>query len=128
LKIAVTFRALGRQGLGRLVDACHDLARYAAARITADDRLELAAPPVLTTVVFRYRTAAATSDTVNAELRRRLLLDGAAVVGRTEIDGAVWLKLTLLNPHTTVTDIDALLDAVRTAGDNTPAWRQPHDR
>src|SRR5205814_6973305 len=55
LKVAVTFRALGRRGLGGLVDACHDLALHAAARIADDDRLELAAPPVLSTVVFRYR-------------------------------------------------------------------------
>ncbi|MEO3777259.1 pyridoxal-dependent decarboxylase [Micromonospora sp. B11E3] len=121
LKIAVTLRALGRRGVGRLVDACHDLARHAADRISADGRLELAAPPVLSTVVFRYRADPAHTDTVNGDLRRRLLRDGAAVIGRTEIDGAVWLKLTLLNPHATTADVDALLDAVRAAGDGTRA-------
>jgi L-2,4-diaminobutyrate decarboxylase len=112
-KIAVTFRALGRDGLGRLVDACHDLARHAAARVEAHPRLELAAPPVLTTVVFRHTAGSA----VNAALRRRLLADGAAVVGRTEIGDAVWLKLTLLNPYATRADVDALLDLVVAAGD-----------
>ena len=68
-KLAVTFRALGRQGMGALVDACHDLAWHAAARVDADARLELAADPVLTTVVFRYR-AGARSNRVNAALRR----------------------------------------------------------
>ena len=76
----------------------------------------LAAEPVLTTVVFRYRSDAARVDTVNAELRRRLLRSGAAVIGRTEIDGAVWLKLTLLNPHASTADVDALLDLVCAAG------------
>jgi L-2,4-diaminobutyrate decarboxylase len=107
-KIAVTFRALGRDGLGRLVDACHDLARHAAARVVAHPDLELAAGPVLTTVVFRHRGG----DAVNAGLRRRLLERGTAVVGRTELDGAVWLKLTLLNPYATTADVDALLGAV----------------
>jgi L-2,4-diaminobutyrate decarboxylase len=130
-KMAVTFRALGRQGLGRLVDACHDLARHAATRITADPRLELAAPPVLTTVVFRYRAerdpAARIAgqrpgpDRLNAALRRRLLAAGTAVVGRTEVGGAVWLKLTLLNPNATRADVDALLDAVIRAG-ATETW------
>jgi L-2,4-diaminobutyrate decarboxylase len=117
-KLAVTLRALGRRGLGRLVDACHDLARHAAARVEGDPCLELAMPPVLSTVVFRYRangTGGAGPD-VNAALRRRLLYDGTAVVGRTEVDGAVWLKLTLLNPHATTADVDALLDAVVAAG------------
>lgn len=116
LKVAVTFRALGRRGIGRLVDACHDLAMHAADRVSADDRLELAARPVLTTVVFRYGAEPASTDAVNAGLRRRLLRAGAAVIGRTEIDGAVWLKLTLLNPHATTADVDALLDAVCAAG------------
>ncbi|WP_329109923.1 pyridoxal-dependent decarboxylase [Micromonospora sp. NBC_01699] len=114
-KLAVTFRALGRQGMGALVDACHDLARYAAARIAADPDLELAADPVLTTVVFRYR-AGVRSSRVNAALRRRLLVDGSAVVGRTDVADAVWLKLTLLNPHATTADVDALLDLVIRAG------------
>ena len=46
----------------------------------------------------------------------RLLTAGSAVVGRTEIGDAVWLKLTLLNPHATNADVDALLDLVVRAG------------
>jgi L-2,4-diaminobutyrate decarboxylase len=126
-KVAVTFRALGRSGLGALVDTCHDLARYAAAQIAAAPRLELTADPVLTTVVFRYRPVTASdrvvADRINAALRRRLLAEGAAVVGRTSIgadddpNGGVRLKLTLLNPYATHADVDALLAAVVTAGD-----------
>ncbi|WP_406298794.1 aspartate aminotransferase family protein [Embleya sp. NBC_00888] len=127
-KIAVTLRALGRSGLGELVDRCHDLARHAAELIHADPRLELVAEPVLTSVVFRYlpdrydgRRPAdrAEVDRVNAALRRRLLHEGRAVVGRTELGegpGAVRLKLTLLNPNTTGTDLAALLAAVVEAG------------
>jgi L-2,4-diaminobutyrate decarboxylase len=112
LKIAVTFKALGRAGLGSLVDRCHELASYAASRVAASPELELYQPPVLTTVVFRYRG----SDLVNARLRRALLAAGSAVIGRTELGGQVWLKLTLLNPDATKADIDALLDAVVAAG------------
>jgi L-2,4-diaminobutyrate decarboxylase len=117
LKIAVTLRALGRAGLGELVDRCHDLARQAATMIAAHPRLELAAAPVLTTVVFRY-AARADPDQVNAALRRRLLAAGRAVVGRAEVgrDRAVHLKLTLLNPHASVADVAALLDEVVAAG------------
>jgi len=112
LKIAVTLRALGRAGLGAMVDACCDLAAYAAARVQAEPRLELAAAPVLSTVVFRHRGG----DAVNAGLRRRLLREGSAVVGRTELDGRVQLKLTLLNPAATPADVDVLLDLVLAAG------------
>jgi len=117
LKIAVTLRALGREGLGALVDRCAALASHAASSVTKEPALELYQQPVLTTVAFRYRASAdADSDAVNARLRRALLAAGAAVVGRTEIDGRVWLKLTLLNPDATEAQVDALLAAVVAAG------------
>ena len=123
-KIAVTLRTLGRAGLGALVDRCHDLAGYAAERIAAEPRLELTAEPVLTTVLFRYlplrgAAGAGEADRVNATIRRRLLEQGSAVVGRTEIGsgpGSVRLKLTLLNPHTTTADLDRVIALVLTAG------------
>ena len=118
-KIAVTLRALGRRGLGALVDRCHDLAVAAADRIAEDPRLELAARPTLSTVVFRYRPETPrTADAVNAALRRRLLHDGSAVVGRADLGpaSAVHLKLTLLNPAATTQDVDALLRLIVAAG------------
>lgn len=116
-KILVTLRALGRSGLGDLVDRCHDLTCYAAERIAAQPRLALLTDPVLTTVVFNYLPRDATrADEVNAELRRRLLLSGAAVIGRTEISGATRLKLTMLNPYTERADIDRLLWTIVGAG------------
>lgn len=109
-KVAVTMRALGRSGLGTLVDRCHALATYAADRIATHLHLELFARPVLTTVVF-----SAGSDDHNARLRRRLLATGEAVIGRTELAGRTYLKLTLLNPHTTPADLDRLLELIVTA-------------
>ncbi|WP_093657740.1 pyridoxal-dependent decarboxylase [Streptomyces radiopugnans] len=132
--IAVTLRTLGREGLGRLVDACHDLALAGAAAVRAHPRLELHADPVLTAFLFRYvpreegradRRAdhsadPARADRINAALRRRLLREGRAVVGRTELPGEgpgrVRLKLTLLNPHATPADVERLLHAVAEAG------------
>ncbi|MEV7009506.1 pyridoxal-dependent decarboxylase [Streptosporangium sp. NPDC051022] len=120
-KIAVTLRTLGRSGLGRLVDACHDLARRGAAAVRAHPRLELHADPVLTTFLFRYVPAdPARADRVNAGLRRRLLRKGLAVVGRTELPGEgpgrIRLKLTLLNPHTTPEQVERLIHLVAAEG------------
>jgi L-2,4-diaminobutyrate decarboxylase len=130
-KIAVTLRTLGRAGLGRLVDRCHELARAAAGAVRARPELELHGEPVLTTVLFRYlpgdpalRADPAAVDRVNAELRRRLLAAGRAVLGRTELPvtgveaapGRVRLKLTLLNPHTTEAALAELLDQVVQTG------------
>jgi L-2,4-diaminobutyrate decarboxylase len=120
LKVAVTLRALGRTGLGALVDRCHDLARYAADAVVRSPRLELRAVPVLSTVVFRYLPEdPRRSDEINAELRRRLLIDGRAVLGRADLESGgstVHLKLTLLNPSATAGDVEALLALVVDTG------------
>ncbi|WP_274563390.1 pyridoxal phosphate-dependent decarboxylase family protein [Streptomyces spiramyceticus] len=122
-KIAVTLRTLGREGLGRLVDACHELARGGAEAVRAHPRLELHSDPILTAFLFRYLPEGADparTDRVNAALRRRLLREGRGVVGRTELPGEgpgrVRLKLTLLNPHTTAAEVERLLHTVAAAG------------
>ncbi|MEW2632257.1 pyridoxal-dependent decarboxylase [Streptomyces sp. NPDC048389] len=105
LKIAVTLRALGRTGLGALVDrtcaAAHDLADL----VEKHPRLELYERPPLSTVLFRPTGA---TDDETAEIRRSLLTQGRAVLGRAHADGRLWLKATLLNPHTTPEVLETL--------------------
>jgi L-2,4-diaminobutyrate decarboxylase len=132
-KVAATLLAYGTRGIGRMVEACHALARHAERRIASEPLLELVAPAELTTVVFRYRgcsavpeaafpDAEAFRDGVNGHLRRRLLEGGIALLGRTATPLArgaeprVCLKLTLLNPCTEAADVDRMIDAVLLTG------------
>lgn len=127
LKIAATLGVLGRDGLGEMVDACHGLARRAASYVASKRCLELAAEPVLTTVLFRYRPSigldgADEVDAFNAALRRRLMAEGRVLLARTRFpkpggaDRPVYLKLMLLNPATTPEEIEAVVDEVASAG------------
>ncbi|KOV66038.1 amino acid decarboxylase, partial [Streptomyces sp. NRRL WC-3618] len=75
---------------------------------------ELHDQPTISTVLFR--PTGATDDAV-ADVRRKLLHDGRAVLGRAHLDGRLWLKATLLNPHTTPDDLASLLNLVE---GNTP--------
>ncbi|GAA2806583.1 pyridoxal phosphate-dependent decarboxylase family protein [Streptomyces showdoensis] len=109
LKTAVTLRALGRSGLGALVDACMALAGDLAELVEKSPGLELYAPPTLTTVLFRPYGA---SDEAVAAIRRTLLAEGRAVLGRAAADGRLWLKATLLNPHATPGDLAQILTLV----------------
>ncbi|WP_128982127.1 pyridoxal phosphate-dependent decarboxylase family protein [Streptomyces roseicoloratus] len=109
LKTAVTLRALGRSGLGALVDACVDRARQLADLVEKAPGLELYARPVLTTVLFRPHGA---DDATVAEIRRTLLAEGRAVLGRAAAGGRLWLKATLLNPHATPGDLEEILTLV----------------
>ncbi|MFI6036940.1 pyridoxal phosphate-dependent decarboxylase family protein [Streptomyces sp. NPDC051315] len=109
LKIAVTLKTLGRTGLATLVEQVCALAHDFADLIQHHPAFELYDRPTLSTVLFR--PAHAPDDTV-AALRRHLLTDGRAVLGRAHLDGRLWLKTTLLNPHTRPHDLAALLKLV----------------
>jgi L-2,4-diaminobutyrate decarboxylase len=125
VKVATTLTAYGRAGLGAMLDTCHELAHAAAARVVADSNLELLAPVTLTTVLFRVAGLgldAAAADTLQGEVRRRLLTSGRVLIGRTKLpahgsrSAMVALKLTLLNPNAAVSDIEDLLDQVVATG------------
>ncbi|MDI3423018.1 pyridoxal phosphate-dependent decarboxylase family protein [Streptomyces luteolus] len=125
LKIAVTLRALGRRGLGELVEHCVRTAQDFAAAVAAHPELRVrAGEPGISTVLFRPRAAdalpAAEGDALVAAVRRRLLDDGRGVVGRAVAEDPetdcgerkLWLKATLLHPRTGAADLAALLKLV----------------
>ncbi|MEU2436348.1 aminotransferase class V-fold PLP-dependent enzyme [Streptomyces rubradiris] len=114
LKIAVTLRTLGRDGLGALVDQVCARAREFAALIAGHPGFELYDRPVISTVLFRPAEAA---DDAVAAVRRSLLHEGRAVLGRARLDGRLWLKATVLNPRSRPDDLARLLELVE---GNTP--------
>ncbi|GAA1329089.1 aminotransferase class V-fold PLP-dependent enzyme [Streptomyces sanglieri] len=109
LKIAVTLRALGRSGLADLVDRTLAAAHHLADLIAETPTLDLYDRPTISTVLFRPTDA---DDTTVATIRRTLLTRGHAVLGRAHTGDRLWLKATLLNPHTTPQDLRTLLDLV----------------
>ncbi|MEU1627158.1 aminotransferase class V-fold PLP-dependent enzyme [Streptomyces sp. NPDC020096] len=109
LKIAVTLRALGRDGLAQLVDDVCQQAQHLADRIEAHPGLTLYARPTITTVLFRPSHL---SDSELAASRLALMTSGTAVLGRAHAADRLWLKATLLNPTTGPADFTALLDLV----------------
>ncbi|MFI5702291.1 pyridoxal phosphate-dependent decarboxylase family protein [Streptomyces xanthochromogenes] len=112
LKIAVTLRALGRDGLAHLVDHVCAHATQLAQLIDQHPQLELYEHPTISTVLFRPRDA---DDHAVAHIRRTLLANGTAVLGRAHARGRLWLKATLLNPHLTPHDLHTLLDTTLSA-------------
>ncbi|WP_245872375.1 pyridoxal-dependent decarboxylase, partial [Streptomyces alboverticillatus] len=109
LKIAVTLRALGRRGIADLVERVCATAHHLADLIDAHPALELHSRPTISTVLFRPTGA---DHHTTARIRRRLLHTGHAVLGRATTPEGLWLKATLLNPHTTPDDLRHLLKLV----------------
>ncbi|MEO6502593.1 MAG: pyridoxal-dependent decarboxylase [Jatrophihabitantaceae bacterium] len=118
LKIAATMQALGRDGMAAMVDRCHFLAQHAASRLDEAPGVELASQPPLSTVVFRFTPPPGVdADDFNGALRRDLMITGTALLARTSVPqengtSPVFLKMMLLNPATTVQDLDSVIDEV----------------
>lgn len=116
LKLWMTLRVMGADGVGELFDEVCDLARAGFELLAADPRYDVVVEPSLSTLVYRYIPEAVTSpaeiDRANLYARKALFASGEAVVAGTKVDGRQYLKFTLLNPETTVADIAAVLDLI----------------
>ncbi|MFF0113988.1 lysine decarboxylase DesA [Streptomyces prasinus] len=116
LKLWMTLRVMGADGIGRLFDEVCDLARDGWRLLAADPRFDVVVEPSLSTLVFRYVPASITDpasvDRANLYARKALFASGDAVVAGTKVAGRHYLKFTLLNPETTTADITAVLDLI----------------
>ncbi len=119
LKLWLTLRVMGPDLLGSYFDSAIDLARATYEQLLLLDDIEVAAPPMLSTVVFRYHDARldeATLAEVNRRIRAELWASGKAVVAATKVDGRQFLKFTLLNPKAELADILGIVSMVRALG------------
>ncbi|GAA3964329.1 lysine decarboxylase DesA [Streptomyces marokkonensis] len=116
LKLWMTLRVMGADGIGQLFDEVCELAAEGWKLIDADPRFDVVVKPSLSTLVFRYVPAAVTdpaaTDRANLYARKALFASGDAVVAGTKVAGRHYLKFTLLNPETTTADIAAVLDLI----------------
>jgi L-2,4-diaminobutyrate decarboxylase len=116
LKLWLTLRTMGADGIGQLFDEVCELAQEGWSLLAADPRFDVVVRPELSTLVFRYIPAAVTDpaviDRANLYARKALFASGDAVVAGTKVAGRHYLKFTLLNPETTADDIAAVLDLI----------------
>ncbi|MEU9245271.1 lysine decarboxylase DesA [Streptomyces shenzhenensis] len=116
LKLWMTLRTMGADGIGALFDEVCELAEEGWKLLAADPRYDVVVAPALSTLVFRYVPAAVTDpdriDRANLYARKALFASGDAVVAGTKVGGRHYLKFTLLNPETTTADIAAVLGLI----------------
>lgn len=128
LKLWLTLRTMGAEAIGALFDEAIDLAGRVGALLAGDPDFELAAPPQLSTIVFRYRPFAGgagvdgarldetTADWLNPAIRAAVFASGEAVVAGTKVDGRHYLKFTLLNAEASRNDIREIIELLRRTG------------
>ncbi|MEW1936951.1 pyridoxal-dependent decarboxylase [Dietzia maris] len=129
LKLWMTLRVMGADGIGRLLDDAIDVAARIGRTIEADPEFELVRRPALSTVLFRPLPAvtapdrpvtdsALTDDEADAlvrPVRDALFAEGRSLVASTVVDGRPCLKLTVLDPNLGDEDVAVVLTDVRDA-------------
>lgn len=121
LKLFISLQALGKKGFSTIVETTIDLASKTAEMIGHHSNFELANQPKINAVVFRYlprnkNISSQEIDELNANIRWSLLRKGKAVITQTKISGKTYLKLTLLNPQTSLADIEELIGTIEKLG------------
>ncbi|AVZ39203.1 MULTISPECIES: pyridoxal-dependent decarboxylase [unclassified Dietzia] len=118
LKLWMTLRVLGADGIGRMLDDAIDVARRIGRTIDSADDFELVRRPALSTVLFRPRPEGCDADESDAlvrPVRDALFAEGRSVVAATVVDGRPCLKFTVLDPELSDHDVTAVLANVREA-------------
>ncbi|WP_036821024.1 pyridoxal phosphate-dependent decarboxylase family protein [Pontibacillus yanchengensis] len=118
LKLFMSLQAVGMEEFSRMIDTTLEVAKQAASHIETDSHFELLHKPELNAVVFRFvqPNSPRQEDAINTWVRDELLRTGTAVVARTKVDKQSCLKLTILNPTTTVEDIDYVIQEIKRIG------------
>jgi L-2,4-diaminobutyrate decarboxylase len=110
LKLWAAFSLYGARGLGDLVDKVFATARRLAEKLQAAPDFELLMPPQTNIVCFRFGSAD------QSALRKKLVESGTFHLTQVNLHGETWLRATVMNPFTAESDLEALLEAIRTQG------------
>ncbi|TAL62294.1 MAG: aminotransferase class I/II-fold pyridoxal phosphate-dependent enzyme [Bacteroidetes bacterium] len=101
------------------IDSRYDLTRSFAIMVRSDSQLELAVEPESNIVCFRFTSEGAdelTLNQINSAIRDKIIKDGSYYIVQTELNGKVWIRLTIINPMTSEDDLKKLLKRIKEVG------------
>ena len=122
LKLWMTLKHLGRDGVRELVAQHLSLARHLAELVDAAPDLERLSHVELSIVCFRYVPPTLKGadgpalDALNKRVMEDVQASGAAFLTQTTLDGRFVLRACVLHYATTESDLAALIDMVRSTG------------
>ncbi len=106
-------RTYGPQLFTANVETLYGLAENLVEQLRGRPDFDLAVEPEANIVCFRYvgtEVDAQKLDRLNAQIRTRLVTEGAFYIVQTTIRGRVYLRVSLMNPLTTPEHLTRLLD------------------
>jgi L-2,4-diaminobutyrate decarboxylase len=114
LKLFMSLRIIGEKNFASMIDYTLHLADQTVKVISQKEKFEVCNKnPEINAVVFRYKNDNhETWNELNTFIYKKLLHTGTALVAKTKVKGQTFLKFTLLNPRTTIVDIEDILHSI----------------
>jgi aromatic-L-amino-acid decarboxylase len=117
LKLWLSWKHLGTEGFGRLIEHNVDLAAYMARRCREASDFEVQPEePELSVVCFRHLPPGLGEPDLDAyqdRLQRALEVSGEGWVSTTKLRGRTYLRAGILNYLATEADVDSILETLR---------------
>jgi L-2,4-diaminobutyrate decarboxylase len=109
----------GENYYNEYIDSRYDLALIFAGMIRSDIQLQLAVQPESNIVCFRFAPEKVSENElnrINSEIRSEIIKEGSFYIVQAELDGKIWLRVTIINPVTSENDLKDLLNRVLDLG------------
>jgi len=111
LKFFMTVAALGEKRLGKYINNQFDLTTEAFEYINKFDGFECAVKPQSNILCFRIEG----NDDLQLKIRDKLTIEGDFYISTTSFNGIRYLRLSIMNPDTSLDDIKTLVQRIREA-------------
>lgn len=112
LKFYMVLAALGEKKLGEFIDRQYELAIQAYEYLNNLPEFECALPPQSNIVCFRIRG----DDAMQMRIRDTMIAEGSFYISSTLFHGKRYLRLALMNPLTSMNDIERLARRINPQG------------
>jgi aromatic-L-amino-acid decarboxylase len=110
-------REIGRAGVAARVEQHMAFARRIAERVRAEPALELLCDAQLSIVCFRYAPPPGVDgDALTERILARLRRETPYMPSSTVVGGGLAIRPCFINPRTTVTEVDGMVDAILALG------------
>ena len=116
IKLYLSLAIHGEEFFADYIDYTHDLAKEFAALIKSQKDFELALEPQSNIVCFRYLKANlsdADLDILQTNIREKIIKSGEFYLVQTKLLGKTYLRVSLMNPLTTIDNLVTLLELIR---------------
>lgn len=110
----------GEKYFGEYIDSRYDLTSAFAETIRSEVDFLLAASPESNIICFRYSPDGKDNNTlnrINSEIRDKIVKEGSFYIVQAELEGKIWLRLTIINPVTSIEDLKRLLNRIKSFAD-----------